>query len=134
MSINFNKARAELWGRELFRLFDLYEEFLSKFDLNLYGCSMEKITFCNDKFFFHITYAYDRYQMECNNEMPLTMIYFGNGIVEKSIIDIFKEKLNTIDIYNELQVLNQETNDQGITYKILLENYITPLIVTNQLF
>ena len=89
MSINFSKDRAELWKNEIAQLLDLFQEFLDEFNLNLYGCSMERISFCNDKFFFHVTYAYDRYQMEQNTEMPLAMIVFGNGLIEKNLIEIF---------------------------------------------
>ncbi len=95
---------------------------------------MERISFCNDKFFFHITYAYDRYQMEQNTEMPLAMIVFGDGSKEKNLIEIFNEKINNIDIYSELRILNQKTNDQGLTYNILLKKYVIPLINKNQLF
>jgi len=134
MNQNFNKSRTELWKNEMFRLIDLYEEFLTEFNLRLYSCSMERIVFCNDKFLFNITYAYDRYQKEQNNEMQLAMISFGNGITETTIIDVFKEKIKTIDIYSELQRLNQETNNQGLTYQILINKYLTQLIKQNQLF
>lgn len=134
MNRNFNKSRAELWRNEMIRLIDLYEEFITEFNLSLHSCSMERIVFCNDRFFFNIGYAYDRYQMENNTDMPLAIIIFGNGIVEKNIIDIFKEKLSDVDFYNELRILNEETNDQSLTYKVLLEKYIVPLIKKNQLF
>lgn len=134
MNQNFNKNRTELWKNEMLRLFDLYEDFLTEFNLTLHSCSMERIVFCNDKFFFNITYAYDRYQMESNTDMPLAMIIFGNSLVEKSIIDVFNEKITTVDIYNELRVLNEETNNQDLTYKVLLTKYIAPLINNNQLF
>lgn len=134
MSIEFNKGRLKLWNRELNHLFDLFEKFLNEFNLHLYSCSMGRITFCNDEFFFHVTYAYDRYQQESNLEMPLGMISFEKGTIKKNIIDVFKEKVSSIDIYEELRLLNEETKSQGLTYKILLDNYITPLINKNELF
>lgn len=134
MSINFSKARAELWKNEILNLLDLFQDFLDEFNLNLYSCNMERISFFNGKFFFHVTYAYDRFQMEQNTEMPLTMLVFGNGSIEKNLIEIFNEKINNIDVYSELRILNQETNNQGLTYNILLKKYIVPLINRNQLF
>ena len=134
MNQNFNKSRTELWKNEIFRLVDLYEDFLTEFNLTLHSCSMERIVFCNDKFYFNITYAYDRYQMESNTVMPLAMIVFENSFSEKSIIDVFKEKIPSVDIYNEMRVLNEKTNNQGVTYKVLLKKYIAPLINNNQLF
>lgn len=134
MNFNFNIKRAELWKNEIFHLLELYNEFLTEFKLNLYSCSMERISFCNDEFFFHVTYSFDRYQIEQNTEMPIAMIVFGNGSIEKNIIEVFKEKINTVDIYAELRLLNQKTKNQGLTYQILLNEYLTPLIKQNQLF
>ena len=57
--IGKNKARINLWHEEVLRLIGVYNDFFCEFDLNLYECSMERITFCNDVLFIHFTYSYD---------------------------------------------------------------------------
>ncbi len=123
-----SKARINLWSKEILNIIEKYNEFFNEFNFILYECSMEKISFSNNSYIINFLYAYDRYQMEMNFEMPLAMISFSDGNNTKNLIEIFNSNLDSINFYEKLGQLNQTTNDQSVTYSILIKEYIVPLL------
>lgn len=123
-----SKVRINLWSKEILNIIEKYNEFFNEFNFILYECSMEKISFSNNRYIINFLYAYDRYQMEMNIEMPLAMISFSDGKNTKNLIEIFQSNLDSINFYEKLGQLNQTTNDQSVTYSILIKEYIIPLL------
>lgn len=121
-------ARIKLWNKEINSLIDVYKELIINFDFVLTECSMEKISFSNNNYIINFLYAYDRYQMEMNIEMPLALISFSDGYRTKTIAEIFEDKVCGVKFYEKLNELNKKTNDQSITYQIMIVEYIIPLL------
>lgn len=121
-----NKTRMDLWHKEVNRIIDVFDFMLSELNMTLISCSMERISFSNGELYVHFGYVYDRFQKENNIDMP--MILFGNDKIEKNLIDIFKEKVVNVDFYELMGNLNKETNDQSLTYSIIIRKYITPFL------
>lgn len=128
-----NKTRISLWYKEVNRLIDIFDSMLSELNMTLIKCSMERISFSNGGLLIHFDYTYDRYQKESNLDMPMAMILFGNSNVEKNLIDVFKEKVADVDIYELMGDLNKETNDQSITYLHIINKYIITYLRSNNL-
>jgi hypothetical protein len=126
-----NKTRIDLWHKEVNRLIDIFDFMLSELNMTLIKCSMERISFSNGELHIHFGYVYDRYQKENNTDMPMAMILFGNDKIEKNLIDIFKEKVANVDFFELMGSLNKETNDQSITYSIIIQNHIFPFLRNN---
>ncbi|MBA6156664.1 hypothetical protein H3Z83_09075 [Tenacibaculum sp. S7007] len=64
----------------------------------------------------------------------MTLISFGDGEREKTIIEVLKRFYPEIDVYKEIAQLNSETNDQDVTYLKLLEKYIYILLESEKVF
>lgn len=120
--------RILLWQNEVQKIAKQFPELLEEFDFILVSCSMEIITFRNTDFTLRFLYAYERYQMESNLQMPLAMISFGNEKKVMNLIDIFKVHYTELNFYKLMGEINAKTNDQSVTYQLLVREYVLPLL------
>lgn len=127
-----NTVRSKLWFDEVNRLLKVYNILITRFGFNLISCSSREIKFNNGIYDLYFMYSYDRHQID--RKMLMTLISFGDGEREKTIIEVLKRFYPEIDVYKEIAQLNSETNDQDVTYLKLLEKYIYILLESEKVF
>ena len=55
-------------------------------------------------------------------------------MIQKNLIDVFKDNVPSIDIYELIGSLNQQTNDLSLSYKQIITEHIIPVIKKGTLF